>query len=267
MVETGGPRLPRTALTRRRLLWRAGIGVGMVAASTTFLAACRRSRTSPSGQPQGGQPGRYQPGGIWYAADDYTLPDETAQAVPGGVLPSFIGQDIAASLDLYVDLDAGNLATTQGAYEYLLRQNRGPGIRLGTPESQQLLPHLAASYEVSPDALTYIFKLRRGVKFQNIPPVNGREMDIEDWRASHERFMAEGYYRNTLRQVLDRVEFPINDNYADISVLYSHCRSHTPACGGDRWVLARSYRPCCSVLNLWCHTTNDYYHTWIDHRS
>lgn len=185
--------------------------MGGLAAGTAWLAACRRE--SSVKQAPGGalaRHARYQPGGIWYSIDDYQIPDETSLAVPGGVFPSFIGQDIAASLDIYVDLDAGNLATTQGAYEYLVRQNRGPGIRIGTPESQKILPHLAESYEVSPDALTYIFKLRRGVKFQNVPPVNGREMDIEDWRASHERFMAQGYYRNTLRQVLDRVEFPDN---------------------------------------------------------
>lgn len=187
------------------------MGVSGFAAGMAWLAACRREssvKQAPSGTPT--HHARYQPDGIWYSIDDYQIPDETSQAVPGGVFPSFIGQDIAASLDIYVDLDAGNLATTQGAYEYLLRQNRGPSIRIGSPESQKILPHLAESYEVSPDAMTYIFKLRRGVKFQNLPPVNGREMDIEDWRASHERFMAEGYYRNTLRQVLDRVEFPDN---------------------------------------------------------
>jgi peptide/nickel transport system substrate-binding protein len=42
-------------------------------------------------------------------------------------------------------------------------------------------PLLAKSWELSPDGLTYTFHLQEGVKFQNIPPVNGREITADDW--------------------------------------------------------------------------------------
>lgn len=42
-------------------------------------------------------------------------------------------------------------------------------------------PLMAKSWEISPDGLTYTFHLREGVKFQNIPPVNGREITADDW--------------------------------------------------------------------------------------
>ena len=45
---------------------------------------------------------------------------------------------------------------------------------------------LAESWE-QPDALTYIFKLRKGVKFQDLPPVNGRELTSEDVKYSLRR--------------------------------------------------------------------------------
>lgn len=45
-------------------------------------------------------------------------------------------------------------------------------------------PDLAESWTVTPDGLTYTFKIRTGVKFHNKPPVNGRAMTIEDVRWS-----------------------------------------------------------------------------------
>lgn len=48
-------------------------------------------------------------------------------------------------------------------------------------------PELAESWEISADGLTYNFKLRKGVKFHNRPPVNGREVTVEDIKWSMER--------------------------------------------------------------------------------
>ncbi|HLB11947.1 MAG TPA: ABC transporter substrate-binding protein [Dehalococcoidia bacterium] len=40
-------------------------------------------------------------------------------------------------------------------------------------------PALAEKWE-HPDPLTYVFTLRKGVKFHNVPPVNGREVTVDD---------------------------------------------------------------------------------------
>ena len=47
---------------------------------------------------------------------------------------------------------------------------------------------LAESWEQKDD-LTYAFRLRQGVKFHNVPPVNGRELTSEDVKYSIERQM------------------------------------------------------------------------------
>ena len=48
-------------------------------------------------------------------------------------------------------------------------------------------PDLAESYEQSKDGLTWTFKLRKGVKFQNIAPVNGREFTSADVKCTVDR--------------------------------------------------------------------------------
>lgn len=49
----------------------------------------------------------------------------------------------------------------------------------------RIVPRLAQSYTISPDGLTYTFRLRRGVRFHN-----GREMTAGDVKFSFERLMA-----------------------------------------------------------------------------
>ena len=56
-------------------------------------------------------------------------------------------------------------------------------MRIGRPlkdrNDQQLFPDLAESWETT-DPLKMVFKLRQGVKFHNIAPVNGRPLTSED---------------------------------------------------------------------------------------
>jgi peptide/nickel transport system substrate-binding protein len=60
------------------------------------------------------------------------------------------------------------------------------GLMIWNRDSTELVPDLAQSYE-QPDEVTYIFKLNQGVKWHNIPPVNGRELTAEDVKFSIER--------------------------------------------------------------------------------
>lgn len=54
-----------------------------------------------------------------------------------------------------------------------------------------ITPDLAEKWEVSKDSLTYTFKLRQGIKFQNVAPVNGREFTSEDAKYSLLRITAD----------------------------------------------------------------------------
>ncbi|MDO8794416.1 MAG: ABC transporter substrate-binding protein [Vicinamibacterales bacterium] len=61
--------------------------------------------------------------------------------------------------------------------EKLLEFKAGPGV---PPNSTDLIPGLATALPEQPDGQTYVFKIRQGVKFQNVAPVNGRPMAVED---------------------------------------------------------------------------------------
>ena len=57
------------------------------------------------------------------------------------------------------------------------------------------------------DDTTYIFHLRKGVKWHNKPPVNGRELVAEDIQFTFDRFLTEkGNADRYLLDSVDRVE-------------------------------------------------------------
>ncbi|MSQ14368.1 MAG: ABC transporter substrate-binding protein [Dehalococcoidia bacterium] len=44
----------------------------------------------------------------------------------------------------------------------------------------EIIPELAESWDAAPDGMSYTFRLHKGVKFHNVPPVNGREFTADD---------------------------------------------------------------------------------------
>jgi peptide/nickel transport system substrate-binding protein len=66
----------------------------------------------------------------------------------------------------------------------LVKHKAGPGVQ---PGSFPLEGDLAESWS-QPNETTYVFKLRRGVKWHPKPPVNGRELTADDVVYSMERF-------------------------------------------------------------------------------
>jgi ABC-type transport system substrate-binding protein len=62
-------------------------------------------------------------------------------------------------------------------YNRLLAFEIGPDTDQG---AQNLIGDLAESWEVADDGLMYTFNLRKGVKWQNVPPLNGREFVADD---------------------------------------------------------------------------------------
>jgi len=100
----------------------------------------------------------------------------------------------------------------------LLKHKAGPAV---TPGTFPIEGDLADSW-TQPNETTYVFKLRRGVRWQNKPPANGRELTADDVVYSVERFRtikgnANAYMLSSLERVeaLDKytVRFTLKEPY------------------------------------------------------
>jgi len=73
-------------------------------------------------------------------------------------------------------------------YNGLVRFRTGTQVRV---DEFVIEPDLAERWETSQDGLVYTFRLRRGVRFHDKPPVNGRELTSDDVVWSLQRMLAE----------------------------------------------------------------------------
>jgi peptide/nickel transport system substrate-binding protein len=99
-------------------------------------------------------------------------------------------------LDPYRDAGTG-LFPIQAIYNGLVR------MRIFKDQGVIIQPDLAAKWE-RPDPLTFVFHLNPGIKWQDVPPTNGRPFQAEDVRLAYER-MATDQPEFTLRPFLTTV--------------------------------------------------------------
>ncbi len=112
-------------------------------------------------------------------------------------------------------------------YDKLLTWKVGPGAN---PYMITWEPALAESWEVSKDALTYTFKLRKGVKWPDVPPLSGREFTSDDVRFSYEYFTRDGSLIKSGFAKVDAIETP--DKYTVIYKLKQRDRAFLNTVGG-----------------------------------
>ncbi len=123
--------------------------------------------------------------------------------------PRYGGVGVAAhagdppSLDPYHTTSFLMNYTSATTYDSLVRFYEKAGV---DPTTNPMIPGLAESWEISDDFLTYTFPLRKGVKFHNLPPVNGRELDAEDVKATLALYRDPSSIIKTAFESVDRVE-------------------------------------------------------------
>ena len=110
-------------------------------------------------------------------------------------------QDIV-SFDPALSTSAGVLMLPNLVANRLLRFAGGGDL---DPFERRLEPELAASWERSPDGLTYTFRLAAGARWQDVPPLHGRPLVAADVRWALERYAREGAHRGYLA-AMDRCE-------------------------------------------------------------
>jgi peptide/nickel transport system substrate-binding protein len=139
------------------------------------------------------------------------------QPKPGGVLR--IAEREAPGLDPHLTISFLTHSYMSLAYSQLVRFPNGPEQK--SPTDFSILPDLAEKWTISKDGTVYTFTLRKGVRFHNKPPVNGREVTAEDVKYSLDRFMAKSGFRERFEpvksiDVLDRhtVRITLKEPYA-----------------------------------------------------
>ncbi len=99
------------------------------------------------------------------------------EAVYGGTLRFNAGSGDPPIWDFRKTVSYATMTHSSFAHSKLLTFPFGPDE---DPADLTARPSLAESWEISADGLTVTFHLRKGVKWQNRPPVNGREFVAED---------------------------------------------------------------------------------------
>ena len=136
--------------------------------------------------------------GAALSTDPLLAPAPRAQGKRGGVL-RVRGYD-PPHFDPHQTLNFKTNTTLSFVYSKLVRHRVGAGV---TPGTFTIEPDLAERWE-EPDDTTVVFHLRKGVRWHNKPPVNGRELTAEDVKFTYDRFLTEK--ANPQRFMLDPVD-------------------------------------------------------------
>ena len=91
----------------------------------------------------------------------------------GGVLR--MAEREAPGLDPHLSISFLTHSYVSLSYSMLVRFPNGPEQK--SPTDFSIVPDLAEKWTISKDGTVYTFSLRKGVKFHNKPPVNGREVE------------------------------------------------------------------------------------------
>ena len=141
--------------------------------------------------------------GLWWSdSGGSSSSSTTSTQTESKLLTQDRGHVVAGQARRHHEVDAGFRAAAlrrpgagPGAAQHLQRHglrarwsatSRASASRPATTKS---LPSLAESWEFSPDKTTITFKLRQGVKWHNMAPVNGRAFDSADVVATWKRYV------------------------------------------------------------------------------
>jgi peptide/nickel transport system substrate-binding protein len=117
----------------------------------------------------------------------YNFP-ETHQPRDGGTV--VIGTTWEPStFDTTKSASGGTITVPNTAMVRLMHYDQGPDA---DPNKLKIMPEAGTSWETSSDGLTYTWKIRPGLKWHNLPPVNGRPFVAADVKFAYERYKAGG---------------------------------------------------------------------------
>lgn len=168
----------------------AGLRAGVVMAGALLAGALAGGCGAPASPGAGG-----------------TQDSGQGQVKRGGALNLYQRGD-PVNLDPHLSAGYATTGVAGMSYSRLLKWESGEDV---DPYSMKPVPDLAESWKQEGDS-AYVFQLRKGIKFHNKPPVNGREMTSEDVKYSLERQMSKGMPMGWMFDQIAKIETP--DRYS-----------------------------------------------------
>jgi peptide/nickel transport system substrate-binding protein len=150
-----------------------------------------------------------------------SAPTEAPTAAPTGETPK-TGGTLVLARDQEGDPNYNPLMTSNNGGIFVDMNIFDQLVEKSTQHSTELSPGLAESWEISPDGLTYTFKLRQGVKFQNGDPVTAEDVKFSIDRAMSpdtDPNMAFVFTAFKSSEIVDPATFRINLSKIDASFL------------------------------------------------
>ena len=129
-------------------------------------------------------------------------PAEAQTPKRGGVLRLTVQAD-PLHFDPHQTISFVTMVPLSLVYSRLVKVKAGPSVR---PMTYPIEPDLAESWTQQNDT-TYVFKLRKGVRWHPKPPLNGRELTADDVKYTYERFLTiTGNPNKPVLEYVDRIE-------------------------------------------------------------
>ena len=126
----------------------------------------------------------------------FNFPEPNKVPQPGGVMKVAATWNFQ-TIDPTTSAAGGTVTVPNMVYNRLIGFKRGPAADVFQPEIE---PELAASWERSPDGLTFTFQIDPRAAWQNVDPLNGRKFTAEDAKFALNRYATDGvhkaYYTN-----------------------------------------------------------------------
>ncbi|MGE0229746.1 MAG: ABC transporter substrate-binding protein [Dehalococcoidia bacterium] len=122
----------------------------------------------------------------------YQFPEPSNATKPGGTMRVAASWDVGP-MDPTVSAAGGSITVPNMVYNRLVGHVGGVDV---DPFKFKLEPELAASWERSPDGMTVTFRLAKGVKWQNVAPLNGRDFVAADAKFAFERYQSTGVHKS-----------------------------------------------------------------------
>jgi len=131
------------------------------------------------------------------------LPREARAQTPkrGGTLRVAVITD-PVGFDPHATISFATMVPLSFAYSRLVKVKAGASVK---PMTYPLELDLAESWD-RPNDTTYVFKLRKGVRWHPKPPVNGRELTAEDVKYTYERFLTSTNPNRPVLEYVDKIE-------------------------------------------------------------